>query len=174
MAQVRTLTLLGNPILRQIASPVGARPAPGLEVLAGDLVATLEASSGVGIAAPQVDVGQRVIVVASRPNSRYPSAPSMEPLVMVDPILEWLSPETEAGWEGCLSIPGLRGLVLRSLRVGLTYDDVAGTRHDLELEGFPARIFQHEFDHLEGVLFVDRVESSHDLASEEEYLRRFV
>lgn len=174
MAHPRPLTLLGNPILRQVASPVGPRPALGLVDLAADLLVTLEASSGVGIAAPQVDVGQRVIVVASRPNPRYPSAPSMEPLVMVDPKIEWLSPEVEAGWEGCLSIPGLRGLVPRAVRVGVTYDDVEGVGHELELEGFPARIFQHEFDHLEGLLFVDRVVSSRDLASEQEYLRRFV
>jgi len=161
-------------VLRRIADPVGPRPVVGLADLADDLLATLVASSGVGIAAPQVDVAQRVIVVASRPNPRYPTAPLMEPLVMVDPRVEWLSSDFEAGWEGCLSIPGLRGLVARSLRVGLTYDDVEGTRHDLELEGFPARIFQHEFDHLEGVLFVDRVASSRDLASEQEYLRRFV
>jgi len=149
------------------------RPVPGLDELAADLLVTLEASGGVGIAAPQVDVTQRVIVVASRPNPRYPQAPLMAPLVLVDPEVLWMGEEREKGWEGCLSIPGLRGFVPRARKVALRYADLAGEVHDLELEGFPARIFQHELDHLDGLLFVDRVESGRDLAVEDEYLRRY-
>jgi peptide deformylase len=142
--------------------------------LADDLLVTLEASGGVGIAAPQVFESLRLIVVASRPNPRYPKAPLMAPLVMANPELLWSSPEVEEGWEGCLSIPGLRGLVPRFGRVGLRYQGLDGRVSDLELEGFPARIFQHELDHLNGLFFTDRITNNRHLVSESEYLKRFV
>jgi peptide deformylase len=135
---------------------------------------TLADSGGVGIAAPQVFVSERVLVVASRPNARYPQAPLMEPVVMVNPELLGVSEAQEWGWEGCLSVPGLRGKVPRHRAVSVRYSDLRGQTHEVDLEGFPARIFQHELDHLDGLFFLDRVEDNKNLVSEQEYLRRFV
>ena len=174
MPVLRQIALLGHPVLRQIAAPPLAVPDPGLDAFSQDLLATLMESGGVGIAAPQVFVSERVIVVASRPNARYPQAPVMEPLVMVNPELVATGSETELGWEGCLSVPGLRGQVPRHRTVSVVYQDLSGSRRELDLEGFPARIFQHELDHLNGLFFLDRVEDNRHLVSEQEYLRRFV
>jgi peptide deformylase len=125
----------------------------------------------VGIAAPQVGESLRVIVVASRPGERYPQAPLVEPLVMVNPELLEASAETETGWEGCLSIPGMRGRVARHRAVRVRFSDLAGEVHELALEGFPARVFQHELDHLDGLVFLDRVSDSRQLVTEREYQR---
>lgn len=171
MPVLRQIAQLGHPVLRDNASALVDFSDPGLPVLADDLLATLRASGGVGIAAPQVYISSRVVVVASRPNSRYPQAPEMEPLVLVNPELLWASEDWESGWEGCLSIPGIRGLVPRSCRVGIAYQTLAGVRVEAELEGFPARIFQHEIDHLNGLFFPDRVTSNRDLVTEQEYFR---
>jgi len=173
MAVLRQIAQLGHPVLRENAAEVADFADPSLQGLAEDLLATLQASGGVGIAAPQVYVSSRVLVVASRPNARYPRAPEMEPAVMVNPQLLWSSDDQESGWEGCLSIPGIRGLVPRSIRVGIVYQTLDGTRTELELEGFPARIFQHEIDHLNGLFFLDRIVSNRDLVTEQEYFRKF-
>jgi len=172
MAQIRSIILLGHPVLRGTAAPAPV-PDGTTSALAADLLATMEASGGVGIAAPQVAVGQRVIVVASRPNARYPNAPLMEPLALVNPELLWASADQEEGWEGCLSIPGLRGLVPRAAKVGVRYTDPEGAVVEREFAGFPARIFQHELDHLNGLFFTDRVTTNRNLFSEGEFLRQF-
>lgn len=172
MAQLRKLILLGHPVLRQIAARV-AVPEAAVTTLADDLLATMVDSAGVGIAAPQVAESLRVIVVASRPNARYPQAPLMEPLVLVNPEITWLSDDQESGWEGCLSVPGLRGLVPRARAAEVRFLTLAGEVRDLRLEGFPARILQHEHDHLEGLFFTDRVASARDLFSEGEFVRQF-
>jgi peptide deformylase len=96
----------------------------------------------------------------------------MEPTAMINPELLWVSEEKESGWEGCLSIPGLRGLVPRQRRIGVRYLARTGELREEEYEGFLARIFQHEFDHVQGVVFIDRVESTLDLVTEKEYFRR--
>jgi peptide deformylase len=173
MPVLRQIALLGHPVLRQTAASAFV-PDPEITSLSADLLATLEASGGVGIAAPQVYVSSRVLLVASRPNARYPKAPLMAPLVMVNPELLWSSNELEEGWEGCLSIPGLRGLVPRSARVGVRFSDLDGGVQELELEGFPARIFQHEHDHLEGLFFLDRIQNNRNLVSEAEFFRQLV
>jgi len=97
----------------------------------------------------------------------------MAPLVMVNPELLWSSDQIEEGWEGCLSIPGLRGLVPRAVGVGIGYLDLEGRHQELALEGFPARIFQHEHDHLEGLFFTDRITDNRHLVSEAEWLKQF-
>jgi peptide deformylase len=174
MAILRQISLLGHPILRATAPAVERVPDPAVSNLAADLLVTLEASGGVGIAAPQVYESTRVIVVASRPNARYPEAPSMAPVVLVNPELVWSSDAVEEGWEGCLSIPGLRGLVPRAAKVGVRYLDLAGAAVEVEFEGFAARIFQHELDHLNGLFFTDRIETNKNLVNDQEYFRRFV
>lgn len=174
MAILRQIALLGHPVLRATAPAVERVPDPGVSALAADLLVTLEASGGVGIAAPQVYESTRVLVVASRPNARYPGAPSMPPVVLVNPELVWASEAVEEGWEGCLSIPGLRGLVPRAAKVGVRYLDLAGAPAEVEFEGFAARIFQHELDHLNGLFFTDRITDNKNLVNDQEYLRRYV
>ena len=176
MAEIRPIIQLGHPTLRGVAAVVSESEcnSPTIQILVADLLATLAESGGVGIAAPQLGAGYRVIVIASRPNSRYPEAPLMDALVMVNPDILEVSDELDGGWEGCLSVPGLRGRVRRHRRIRVSWQDCKTglTRLEQEFAGFPARIFQHEFDHLNGTVFVDRVSDSHDFMTDSEYLRQ--
>ena len=171
MSVIREIIQLGHPVLRGVALPVSDPADPEIRVLVADLLATLASSQGVGIAAPQVGVGFRTIVVASRPNARYPQAPLMDPLVMHNPELLWASDGRVEGWEGCLSIPGIRGLVSRHQAIRVRYLAEDGQQRQLELDGFPARIFQHEADHLDGLVFLDRVTDNRQLITDQEYRR---
>lgn len=119
--------------------------------------ATMSVREGVGIAAPQVYVSKRVIIVASRPNPRYPDAPEMDAVVMVNPEILEFSKATCFGEEGCLSVPNERGQVERVQAVKVRYRTLQGEVVETRFEGFPARIVQHEVDHLNGVLFVERL-----------------
>ena len=172
MAAIRTIAQMGHPILRQVSKSIEGFEEPNIRSLGNDLLETAIQSKGVGLAAPQVFESLRMIVIASRPSVRYPDAPELTPVVMVNPELLWASEEMESGWEGCLSIPGLRGLVPRHLRVGVRYLTMDGEIKEVEYEGFPARVFQHEFDHLQGLLFIDHLKSLNDLVTEQEYQRR--
>ncbi len=136
-----------------------------------DMLKTLEESGGVGLAAPQVHASLRMIIVASRPTPRYPQAPMMPATIMVNPAYTILSASVAKDWEGCLSIPGIRALVPRHLNIGVSYTDQTGQCQQAELEGFVARIFQHEVDHLDGMVYLDRVEHNRDIISETEYLK---
>ena len=118
---------------------------------------TMIERNGVGIAAPQVFVSKRIIIVASRPNIRYPDAPEMQPIVMLNPEIIQRSNQQILGEEGCLSVPSQRGTVARSEQVQVAYLTLQGESVVQEFTGFPARIVQHEIDHLDGVLFVDRL-----------------
>ncbi|MGA7828644.1 MAG: peptide deformylase [Geobacteraceae bacterium] len=171
MPILRQIALLGNPVLRQETLTVDDTSQPLLQSLIDDMLATVTEVNGVGIAAPQVYEPLRIFIVASRPNIRYPQAPVMEPTAMLNPELIWASDEKEKGWEGCLSIPGIRGFVPRSVKVGIRYLTRSGELREEELSGFLARIFQHELDHLNGTVFLDRVESNRELISEKEYQR---
>jgi peptide deformylase len=137
------------------------------------MLATLRDADGVGLAAPQVDQSLQVMIVASRPNPRYPDAVEMEPLVVINPEIVERSTETVMGWEGCLSIPGLRGEVPRHRRIVARFQDVRGEHVVREFHDFVARIFQHEDDHLRGIVFLDRIGPGGRLATEREYQRRF-
>lgn len=169
---IREIQELGNPILRTPAEPVADTRAPEVALLIEDMLDTMLAANGVGIAAPQIGVPQRVFIVASRPNERYPNAPLMPPTPMINPVLEWASPETEKDWEGCLSIPGLRALVPRPRAIRVRYtDSKTGEEVSACYEGFLARVWLHENDHLNGVVFPDRVDSSNDFVTDKEYRR---
>ncbi len=160
---------LGNPILRRPAEAVAGTD---IDPLVAEMLAAMEAADGVGIAAPQIGVSRRICIVASRPSVRYPLAPAMEPLVLLNPRIEWPSPEAMKEWEGCLSVPGIRGLVPRSTRVRVRYAEPhTGADTVGEFHGFVARIIQHELDHLDGLVFLDRVESTRELVTEQEYRR---
>ena len=158
---------IGEPVLRLVADPVGADElaTPGFQRFIDDLVETMRAANGAGLAAPQVGVARRVFCVEVRDNPRYPYKPDLELRVLVNPELRVLSDETFMSYEGCLSIPDLRGLLPRALEVEVAYTDREGNRVVEEVRGLSAGTFQHEQDHLEGILFVDRVEDTRTLTT---------
>jgi len=171
MPILRQIAQLGQPVLRGVAMKVDKPADLAVQALIDDLLVTVAEVYGVGIAAPQVYEPLSIFIVASRPNPRYPHAPEMTPMAMINPEIIWRSDETEKGWEGCLSIPGLRGQVPRHRKIGVRYLSRTGELREEEYEGFLARVFQHEFDHLQGMVFVDRLENTLDLVTEKEYLR---
>ena len=170
MAELLEVSQVGNPILRQIAQPIDRFDDP-VQTLVDNLMATLLQSNGVGIAAPQVAASCRVVIIASRPNPRYPNAPEMEPTVMINPRIVSASEEKVKDWEGCLSVPGIRGLVPRHQAIAIEYCDRQGKLQQQHLTDFVARIFQHELDHLNGLVFLDRLETTQDIVTEQEYLK---
>jgi peptide deformylase len=174
MPEILQISQLGNPVLRRRSQFVENIKADRIQDLIDNLISTVQQANGVGIAAPQVAMGDRIFVVASRPNLRYPQAPKMEPTAMINPRIIASSTETAKDWEGCLSIPGIRGLVPRSRSIEIEYTSRDGKLHRQELRDFVARIFQHEHDHLDGIVFLDRVESTQELMTEDEYQRQFV
>ena len=163
---------LGNPILRDQAKSIDNVSTEQITQLATDLIATAEANNGVGIAAPQISQSCRLFILASRPSIRYPHAPKMNPTAVINPVILGRSEETAKDWEGCLSVPGLRGLIPRHREIEVEYTNLEGDRLKQTLTGFVARIFQHELDHLNGLLFIDRLETTQDLYTEAEYLKR--
>ena len=171
MPIIRQIAQLGQPVLREPAGRIADPLDPAVQSLIEDLLVTVSDANGVGIAAPQVYESRALFIVAARPNARYPHAPAMEPTAMINPEIMFASEEKEKGWEGCLSIPGIRGLVPRHRRIAVRFLNRNGIVREEEYEGFIARVFQHEFDHLKGVVFIDRVESTLELVSEKEYLR---
>lgn len=171
---VREIAQLGNPVLRSIALPVEDIESDRIQKLIDDLMATVAPANGVGIAAPQIAESYRLFIVASRPSLRYPHAPEMEPTATINPRIISRSEEMVKDWEGCLSVPGIRGLVPRHRSIEVEYSDRQGKLQRRELTDFVARIFQHEYDHLDGIVFVDRVESTRELITEDEYQKRIV
>jgi peptide deformylase len=170
MAELRSIIELENPILRQVALPILSVGDEKIQALIDDLLVTVKQANGVGIAAPQVAQSCQLMIVASRPNPRYPDAPEMEPIAILNPRILSHSPEMVKGWEGCLSVPGIRGWVPRYQAIEIEYCDRNGNLQKMEMTDFVARIFQHEFDHFNGLLFVDRVENPQDLITEQLYL----
>jgi peptide deformylase len=169
MNELAPIIKLGNPILRQKAVGVDNIQDEKIQNLIDELIASVAQANGVGIAAPQIAASYRLFIVASRPNARYPYAPEMPPTAMINPQIVAHSSEMVKGWEGCLSVPGIRGLVPRYQTIEVEYTDRNGNLQKQELTDFIARIFQHEYDHLEGLVFLDRVDNNQDLISEEEY-----
>lgn len=157
---------LGEPILRQRAQPVTNPTDPAIQTLWQRMLVTMEAAGGVGIAAPQVFESLRLMIIASRPNARYPDAPQMAPVVLINPEIIATGGEPSTFVEGCLSVPGIRGQVTRPSEVEIRYLDIQGQPQQLNLTGFPARIFLHEYDHLEGRTFLDQVASPADLIAQ--------
>ncbi len=174
MSDAFPLRLLGDPILRSPAQPIADLCDPEVQATIDALLARVVEAHGVGLAAPQIGRDLQVLVIASRPNRRYPHAPEMAPIALVNPRILSRSPDREKDWEGCLSVPGIRGLVPRHRAVTVEYCDREGNAITQTFEGFVARIFQHEYDHLIGRVFLDGVESSLDLMSDAEYLKRVV
>jgi peptide deformylase len=163
---------LGHPVLRTQAAKVEEVKSTETADMIQQLLDTLANSQGVGLAAPQIGYSVCAMVVASKPTRRYPNAPLMPPEVMLNPHFQPLSDEQEKDWEGCLSIPGIRALVPRYKHISVTYTDLQGAQNSLELTDFVARIFQHEYDHLHGLVYLDRVENNQDIISETEFFKR--
>ena len=164
---------IGHPTLRQCASRVSDFKSPTIQTLIDDLLQTVRSANGVGIAAPQVNVSLQIMIIASRPNPRYPDAPKMDPIALINPQILDRSPETTKGWEGCLSVPQYRALVPRHQSITVEYTDRAGTVVRSIFTDFIARIFQHEYDHFLGLVFLDRLESESDLITSEQFKLRF-
>ncbi len=161
---VREIVLIGDPILRQKAEPV-KHFGPELRTLVRDMIETMREARGVGLAGPQVGVRQRVIVVeVPEDEEEGITGPWVgRPFALVNPEIVEVSPEMEEGIEGCLSIPGYVGEVKRHVRVVVQGRNEWGKPRRIEAEGFLARVLQHEIDHLNGILFVDRLESREKL-----------
>ncbi|MCA3135692.1 MAG: peptide deformylase [Betaproteobacteria bacterium] len=154
---VREVIRWGDPRLLQPARPVERFDTPELHALVRDLEDTMAALQGAGIAAPQIAVPLQVVIFGGAPSARYPEAPAVPYTVLVNPVLEPLGNHMEEGWEGCLSVPGMRGLVPRHHRLRYRGRDACGAPIERLAEGFHARLVQHECDHLAGILYPMRV-----------------
>lgn len=164
---------LGNPVLRQVARKVDledlADPKGDLQIFIDDMIDTMHEEEGVGLAAPQVNRSIQVVVLEYENNERYPGESSIPVTVLVNPVLSDLSEETELGWESCLSLIDFRGLVPRSISLQLKAYDREGKKIERHVEGFEAVILQHEIDHLNGKVFLDRMEDLTQLSYLEEF-----
>jgi len=148
---------MGHPVLRERARPVEAF-GPELKALLQDMKDTMAAKNGAGLAAPQIGVSQRVVIFGVRKNPRYPDAEDVPFTVLVNPKLVMLTRDVESDWEGCLSVPGMRGVVPRYTKLRYSGTDEEGNPIEREAEGFHARVVQHECDHLDGILYPQRMQ----------------
>lgn len=153
---IRRVLRMGEPLLRELAAPVSHFDAALAELLA-DMDDTMRHLGGAGIAAPQIGVSARVVIFELKDNPRYPHVAPVPYTVLINPLLTPLGSEQDEGWEGCLSVPGMRGLVPRFRRLRYRGFDARGEPVDRSVEGFHARVVQHEVDHLDGILFPQRV-----------------
>lgn len=154
---VHPILKMGDPRLLTVSTPVPAFDTAELHALVTDLIDTMQAAQGAGLAAPQIGVPLRVVIFGFERNPRYPAAEAVPFTVLCNPVLTPMGTDMEDGWEGCLSVPGLRGLVPRYRRLRYTGFDAHGAPIDRTVDGFHARVVQHECDHLDGVLYPTRI-----------------
>ncbi|CAG9180958.1 peptide deformylase [Cupriavidus respiraculi] len=154
---IRDILKMGDPRLLQPARPVTRFNTPELRNLIDDMFDTMDHANGAGLAAPQIGVDLQVVIFGFDRNPRYPDAPTVPKTVLINPELTPLSDEMEDGWEGCLSVPGLRGVVPRHTSLRYSGFDLMGNRIERVADGFHARVVQHECDHLQGILYPMRV-----------------
>lgn len=154
---VRRVLKMGDPLLLQVAEPVTAFDSAALHELIADMFDTMAAMNGAGLAAPQIGVSQRVVIFGVQANPRYPDVEAVPTTVLINPKIEILTRETDDMWEGCLSVPGMRGLVSRFTHLRYSGFDAVGQPLEREARGFHARVVQHECDHLDGVLYPMRL-----------------
>ena len=155
---VRKVLRMGDPRLRQVTQPVAVYDTVELHELISDMKDTMAAYDGAGLAAIQIAVMQRVMIFGIDTNPRYPDVEPIEMTVLVNPEFTPLSDERENGWEGCLSVPGMRGIVPRYSHIRYRGYDEFGNLLEREVTEFHARVFQHELDHLDGILYPDKIE----------------
>ena len=154
---IREILKMGDPRLLRVAQPVEAFGTPELQMLIDDMFETMRSVNGVGLAAPQIGVDLALVIFGSRHNPRYPDAPPVPETVLLNPQITPLGDAQEEDWEGCLSVPGLRGVVPRFSRIRYIGFDPQGQRIEREAEGFHSRVVQHECDHLVGTLYPMRI-----------------
>ena len=154
---VHEILKMGDPRLLRVAPPVQAFDTPELHALIADMFETMAAANGAGLAAPQIGVDLQLVIFGYTNNVRYPDAPPVPPTVLINPVITPLDDEMVNGWEGCLSVPGMRGLVPRYLRLRYQGFDARGVAIDRTVQGFHARVVQHECDHLAGILYPMRI-----------------
>ena len=154
---IRQVLRLGDPRLLQPASEVTEFNLPELDALIEDMFDTMKAEDGAGLAAPQIGVGLRVVIFGFDSNPRYPQSGAVPRTVLINPEITPLSDAMEDGWEGCLSVPGMRGMVSRYSHIRYTGLDAAGNPVDVLADGFHARVVQHECDHLDGIIYTQKL-----------------
>jgi peptide deformylase len=164
---IRPVLRMGEPLLRQVATPVTRFATPELLELIRDMDDTMRALNGAGLAAPQIGVGLRVVIFEVRANPRYPQVQPVPYTVLVNPELTPQGEDMDEGWEGCLSVPGMRGLVPRHRSLRYRGSDEHGRPIDRTVHGFHARVVQHEVDHLDGVLYPQRIRDLRDFGFED-------
>lgn len=169
-SKILQIAQLGHPVIRERAKEIKNITDNSVQELVDDLIMTCQDFDGVGIAAPQVYESVRLFIVWSRSGPRYPDAPDMDPVAMINPKIISRSKGKKKDWEGCLSVPGIRALVQRPEKIRIEYADRRGKVTQKNLSDFVARIFQHELDHLDGIIFLDRANSK-DVITEKEYLK---
>ena len=165
---VRTVLRMGHPLLQRVAAPVTCFGTAELRRLVSDMDDTMRALSGAGIAAPQIGISLRVVIFEVTHNPRYPQAEPVPYTVLVNPVLDPLGDERDEAWEGCLSVPGLRGRVSRHTNLRYRGFDLDGRPIDRTVTGFHARVVQHEVDHLDGILYPQRVADMRSFGFEDE------
>jgi peptide deformylase len=165
---VRPVLRMGDPRLLEVSRPVERFDTAELRELLNDMQDTMHSLNGAGLGAPQIGVPLRVVIFGIQSNPRYPDAEPVPFTVLVNPVLETLGDELEEGWEGCLSVPGMRGLVPRYKRLRYRGFDASGHAIDRTVDDFHARVVQHECDHLDGVLYPMRVRDLRDFGFTEE------
>ena len=166
---VQNILRMGNPLLYERAKEVENLGSEDLYKIVNDMLDTMKDANGVGIAAPQIGISKRIIIFGFKDNPRYPYAPPVPLTVLINPIIEILSNEKENGWEGCLSVPGLRGLVPRYIKIKYSGFEF-NSKQNIErvVDGFHARVVQHEMDHIDGALYPHRVEDMKKFGFEDE------
>jgi peptide deformylase len=155
---IHPILKMGDPRLLRIAKPVEAFGTTELDTLITDMFETMHAAGGVGLAAPQIGLDLQLVIFGFEHSDRYPDAPPVPRTILLNPMITPLSPDREEGWEGCLSVPGMRGVVPRYTRIFYSGFDPSGVPIEREAEGFHARVVQHEVDHLLGRLYPSRIE----------------
>lgn len=171
MGSIREIYQLGNPVLRKKAKSVTSIHDPMVKMILDDMKATLNHNGGLGLAAPQIGESLQIVLVCLLDEDEEGRTVQRPPMCVINPNITHVSKKTERDWEGCLSIPGIRGLVRRPVAIQLTFMNENGQFMKIEAEGYNARIFLHEMDHLDGKVFLDHISSSHDIVTDKEYLR---
>ncbi len=164
---IKRVLKMGDPVLYRKAEPVEQFDTPELQALITDMFDTMAALNGAGLAAPQIGVSMRVVIFGFETNPRYPDAEPVPQTVLINPVIEVIGEETEEDWEGCLSVPGLRGLVTRFANIRYRGHNQQGEPIDRTVSGFHARVVQHECDHLDGILYPMRLKDIRHMGFEE-------
>lgn len=154
---VRDVVKIGNPLLLQVSAPVTEFNTPELETLIADMFDTMASLNGAGLAAPQIGVLKRLVIFGVEANPRYPDVEPVPTTILINPVIKPLGKAMDEDWEGCLSVPGMRGLVPRYTHIRYTGVDQYGKPIDREVKGFHARVVQHECDHIDGILYPQRI-----------------